>query len=163
MKNIFKYILLGGFVLVLVFLLVSDSKKAKKVNNTENKIELYNYTSEITIKDASLNVEIARTAEAQARGLSGRESLKEDQGMLFDFETSDIYKFWMKDMKFPIDMIWFDEDRRVVYIQEDATPESYPESFGPNENTKYVLEVVSGFTKKYNIQIGDEMVFQFPD
>ena len=163
MKNIFKYILLGGFVLVLVFLLVSDSKKAKKVNNTENKIELYNYTSEITIKDASLNVEIARTAEAQARGLSGRESLKEDQGMLFDFETSDIYNFWMKDMKFPIDMIWFDEDRRVVYIQEDATPESYPESFGPNENTKYVLEVVSGFTKKYNIQIGDEMVFQFPD
>ena len=113
--------------------------------------------------DASLNVEIVRTGEAQERGLSGRASLAEDQGMLFDFETSDIYKFWMKDMKFPIDMIWFDEDRRVVYIQEDATPESYPESFGPNENTKYVLEVVAGFTQKYNIKIGDKLVLQLPD
>lgn len=162
MQNILKYILIASFLFIVVFILISNSNK---VNNIENTRELNyaNYTSRIKIKDTSVNVEIVKTAEAQARGLSGRENLQEDEGMLFDFEKPDVYYFWMKDMKFPIDIIWFDENRKIIYIEKNITPESYPQSFGPDQNAKYVLEVVSGFTEKYNIKIGDEIVFQLPD
>jgi len=140
--------------LALVFLLVSKSNRGVQVNN---KIE-YGYTSEITIKGIGLNVEIVRTSEAQAQGLSGRASLEKNAGMLFDFEKPDVYKFWMKDMKFPIDIIWINKEGEVIYIQKNTTPESYPESFGPEQSVKYVLEVVAGFADKNNIKIGDKLV-----
>lgn len=151
MQKIVKYILVIVFLSVIIFLLFYDSNK---VNKKENQIAS-NYINSININDTSLKVEIVKTPEAQAKGLSGRASLKENEGMLFVFDGLDIYYFWMKDMNFPIDIIWFDENRKIIYIEKNATPESYPQSFGPDENAKYVLEIVAGFTEKYNIKVGD--------
>lgn len=110
----------------------------------------------INIAGQNIKIDIARTNAEKEQGLSGRVSLAEDSGMLFVFDKSGKYSFWMKDMNFPIDMIWLDQDLKVVYIQENATPESYPESFGPNENANYVLEVVAGFSEKNNLKVGDK-------
>jgi hypothetical protein len=62
-------------------------------------------------------------------------------------------------MNFPIDMIWIDENLKVVYIQKSAEPSSYPNSFTPNTNARYVLEVVSGFSENNNLKIGDTIQF----
>ena len=109
----------------------------------------------LKIAGVDLKVEIVSTPEALSKGLSGRNSMGEDEGMLFVFDHPDKYAFWMKDMNFSLDMIWLDQDLKVVYIEKNAKPESYPKTFGPNQNSLYVLEVVSGFSDKHNLKIGD--------
>ena len=79
--------------------------------------------------------------------------------MLFIFEKPGKYYFWMKDMNFPIDMIWIGEDMRVIYIKKNAQPESFPKTYGPDIDSKYVLEVVAGFSEKNNLKEGDRAEF----
>ena len=106
-----------------------------------------------------VKVDLALTAKEQEQGLSGRENLKNDAGMLFIFPKPSINYFWMKDMNFPIDIIWIDFNFRVIYIQKDALPSSYPNSFGPGVDNSYVLEVSDGFSEKNNLKIGDSVEF----
>lgn len=113
----------------------------------------------VEIAGQSLKVDVALTQEAQARGLSGRAGLGENEGMLFIFDSPGRYPFWMKDMNFPIDIIWIGQDDKVVFIKKDARPELYPETYGSDTHARYVLEVVSGFSDKYNLQPGDKAVF----
>lgn len=109
----------------------------------------------ILIKDTKVYVDIVSDEDSRGIGLSERVSLKENEGMFFVFDNLDIWGFWMKEMKFPIDIIWFDENYSVVDIKENALPESYPEIFLPADNSLYVLEVSAGFVKKHEIKIGD--------
>ncbi len=62
----------------------------------------------------------------------------------------------MKDMKFPIDVIWLDENYRVVNIVKDARPDSFPEVFKSEAPAKYILEVNAGFANRNSIKVGDE-------
>ena len=119
-----------------------------------------NYTQKpITLGDTHINADIADTEALRERGLSGRESLAENQGMLFVFQDDDAHSFWMKDMKFAIDMIWVSKDMHVVYIAKDARPESYPSSFMPTEPSRYVIEVPAGFVYRHNISVGTRVSF----
>ena len=113
--------------------------------------------SRVKIGDASFNVTVADTPNKRTKGLSGRKELSPDKGLIFVFEKSGIYPFWMKDMNFPIDIIWIDEGLRVVYVKENATPKSYPKTFTPNTPSLYVLEVNTGVIAKKKIKIGDEV------
>ena len=113
----------------------------------------------VKIAGQVLKVELATTSEEQARGLSARQGLAEDEGMLFVFDRPSKYHFWMKDMNFAIDIIWLSEDMHMIYIKKNAEPSSYPETFVPNQNAKYVLEVVSGFSDKNNLKEGDILEF----
>jgi uncharacterized membrane protein (UPF0127 family) len=99
-------------------------------------------------------VEISDTPAKLELGLSGRDSLPEPTGMLFAFPAPGSYGFWMKDMKFPLDMIWLDTKMVVVYIKASATPDSYPQIFGSQKEAQYVLEVNTGFAAKNGIKIG---------
>ena len=102
-----------------------------------------------------IQLEIADTPEKRAQGLSGRKELASKRGMLFVFDTPEKSGIWMKDMNFSIDIIWFDEQKKVVYIKEHATPESFPEVFIPSTLTSFVLEVPEGFVKERGIEVGD--------
>jgi uncharacterized protein len=82
-----------------------------------------------------VSVEVARTPAARARGLSGHAPLGEDEGMLFLFDEADRYGFWMKDMLFPIDIIWIRDG-----VVDGALP-----SYAPREPADTVLEVRAGF------------------
>ena len=122
----------------------------------------------VQIAGQNIKVDLALTPVEQEQGLSGRQSLAENEGMLFVFESPGKYQFWMKDMNFPIDMIWLapsgdgDREAQVVYIKKNADPKLYPEIYGPGSNdgeAKYVLEVVSGFSEKNNLKIGDKVLF----
>ncbi len=115
----------------------------------------------LVIAGQSIKVDLALTDPVREQGLSGRNPLEENEGMLFVFEHPDKYNFWMKDMNFPIDMIWLNTDMKVVYIKKDARPELYPEEYGPEENATYVLEIASGFSEKNNLKIGDRATFTY--
>jgi hypothetical protein len=115
----------------------------------------------VKIAGQEVKVELALTPEIRTAGLSGRDGLKENEGMLFVFSKPGKFSFWMKEMNFPIDIIWLGEDLKVVYIKKDARPESYPESYGLDVNAKYVLEVNADFSEKNNLQVGDPAVFTY--
>jgi uncharacterized protein len=118
----------------------------------------------VKIAGQNIKVDLALTPAEQEQGLSGRQNLLPNTGMLFVFENPDDYLFWMKDMNFPIDIIWISQDFKVVYIEKNATPESYPAAYGPgpnDEKAKYVLEVVSGFSDKNNLRVGDSVLFTY--
>ena len=115
----------------------------------------------VTIAGQTLVVDVADTKGKQEQGLSGRKELKEDEGMLFIFEDPDRHSFWMKDMNFAIDIIWIGDDMHVVYIKKYTRPEEYPNTYVPNKDAKYVLEVVSGFSEKNNLRLGDKAKFSY--
>jgi len=81
------------------------------------------------------------TEEQRVHGLSGQESLSADEGLLFVFEEALTSGFWMKDMNFPISIIWLDRECSVTGFKGSATPESYPEVFYPELPSFYVVEV----------------------
>ncbi len=118
----------------------------------------------VKIAGQEVRVDLALTTEEHNKGLSGRSGLKENEGMLFVFDKPDKYSFWMKDMKFLIDMIWLNEDLKVIYIKSNALPISYPTSYGPDVSegfAKYVLEVSAGFADKNNLKVGDGVLFTY--
>lgn len=103
--------------------------------------------------DVLINLEVADTPAERALGLSGRASLAPDQGMMFVFPNAGQWGIWMKDMKFPLDIIWLDEQKEIVHIEENVLPETYPKVFTPLVPAKYVLEVNAGFVKSQGIKI----------
>ncbi len=117
---------------------------------------------EITLPQGRVYAEVVDTPASRAQGLSGRPSLAEDEGMLFVFDHSGKYGFWMKDMLFPIDMIWINEDQVVVHIERNATPSSYfvtnpPQTYVNTPDAKYVLEINSGASEKYGVYLGTKV------
>ncbi len=123
------------------------------------------YDQAVTIGKAKLDVEIASTIEAQTQGLSQREALTDTQGMLFDLRSRPISKptFWMKDMRFDLDIIWIN-DFKVVDISKNvptpnplSTLDQLPR-YSPTQNANMVLEVISGWSDKNKIKVGDKIV-----
>lgn len=117
----------------------------------------------VQIGETKILVEVATSSAAIQKGLSGKESLAEDQGMLFIFSQPDFYRFWMPDMHFSIDIIWIDEEK-VVGIEKRILPEFNPENprfYTPPKPVRFVLEVNGGFTEKRNIRVGDKVVFRY--
>ena len=111
----------------------------------------------IMVDEVPLQVMIADTEPRRVRGLMFEDQLPYDQGMIFVFEQSGLYSLWMLNMQFSLDMIWFDQDGKVVHIEKDVPPCKSAleittcQSVIPDEKAVYVLEVTSGFVDKNNI------------
>lgn len=120
---------------------------------------------ELTLPKGDIVAEVVDTPQARAKGLSGRSELDDDEGMLFIFDHSGKYGFWMKDMKFSIDIVWINEEGTVVHIERHASPESYfdhdpPQTFVNEPDAKYVLELADGNAEKYGLYLGTKVVFE---
>lgn len=111
--------------------------------------------SSVLIDGEVVLVTVADTKDTLAKGLSGNKGLLPNEGMLFIFPKPEFSGFWMKDMLFPIDIIWFDENSKIVDVWENAMPESYPQIHTPRSPSQFVLEVTAGFFLKHNLKIGD--------
>jgi uncharacterized membrane protein (UPF0127 family) len=116
--------------------------------------------AKVILGKQNLTVNVARTAEERSRGLSGVESLSENRGLLFVFVTPGKYGFWMKDMNFPIDIVWIDERMRVAHIENNVSPNTYPTNFTPSQDALYVLEVNAGIVEKAGVSVGDTVVIE---
>lgn len=142
---IFVLLAIFGFLVYrFIFINQEDVKKATAV-----------------IDGHSFSVEIADSASKQMQGLSGREKLNENEGMLFIFKDSSIKTFWMKGMKFPIDIIWIKEGRIMEFSENLPPPKNilnaFVESVTPSAPIDSVLEVAAGTVEKLGIKAGDEI------
>lgn len=159
--KIVKKTILSFFVIVLflfsIFFLLNQPHKYTPEKSLKD-------IKSINIAGQNIRLELALTPEKKSRGLSFHAPLNKDEGMLFIFDYPDKYSFWMKDMNFPIDIIWIGEDNAVSYIKNNATPESFPEAYQPGKDdkeAKYVLEVISGFSKDNKLKVGDKIEFGY--
>jgi len=109
----------------------------------------------ILAERVSVTVELARSPAEKGRGLSGRADLKSGHGMLFVYDRPQPVGIWMKDMRFPLDIVWI-RGGRIVQIEKDAPP---LDAAGPEKvytaSADLVLEVPAGFTTRQRIRVGD--------
>jgi uncharacterized membrane protein (UPF0127 family) len=114
---------------------------------------------ELQIKQFKLWVQLADTPEERAKGLSGIPAISDNEGMLFLFSEPDYPSFWMKDMKFPIDIIWINGNKIVgitdnVKVESKKTDSELRQYIPPAPADK-VLEVNSGWSYRKDIAAGD--------
>lgn len=153
MKNL-KRIIIGCGIFIAV-LIIAGLYKVLLLDRMRGKTQV------LRIGDASFDVEIADNMIAQAKGLSGRESLPEKNGMFFVFSGLAKRGFWMPDMHFPLDMIWIKGDT-VVGMTENVPPAGFgePAIYYPPEEVDKVLEINAGSAKKQTLKIGDMVVLE---
>ena len=110
--------------------------------------------------DVCIQTEVVATDKARRRGLMFRKNMPEDKGMLFVFEKEAWLRFWMKNVRFPLDIIWIDRNKKIVEIYEYALPcKDVCKTITPQATALYVLEVNAGFTKQHGIKISDSLNF----
>jgi hypothetical protein len=136
-----------GFVLIFILLLV--------VFNLNKK------TPQIIINQKTFSVDVAKSDSEQEKGLSIYNKIPEDKGMIFVFSKADYYPFWMKDMKFAIDIIYI-KDNKIVDIFQNVSPPKSPEEkltiIKPKEKSDKVLEINANLSSKYNFKKGDLVI-----
>lgn len=118
----------------------------------------------VTINKHTFQVDLAETEAQKILGLSQKKSLGTDKGMLFTFSQPDYHAFWMKNMHFPIDII-FINDTKIVTIQKNLQPAA-KEALNQNIPTvtssapaNKVLEINAGLSDKYGFKVGDTVTF----
>jgi uncharacterized protein len=109
----------------------------------------------IQIEGESFAAIVSDTDELRTKGLSGRKSLRGDEVMLFIFDRPDRVGFWMKDMLFSIDIVWVDENSKIISLEKNVSPETFPKVFYPKAPALYVLEFAAGTIDHLGVQEGD--------
>lgn len=109
----------------------------------------------VELRGEFVKIAIADTESLRAQGLSGISKLGPDEGMLFIFPRDGKYAFWMKDMRFSIDILWLSSEGVVVDMVERVSPSTYPDSFIPETPARYVLELPEGYVEAHGVKVGD--------
>lgn len=139
------------------------------INNFVNKesepeVKYYKFTKEgeLVFSDslgnmkAKIEIEIADTEYKRQLGLMNRKTMEENQGMLFIFNDDSMRSFWMLNTLISLDIIFVNKDKRIVTIHKNTTPLSQ-QSYPSTESSIYVVEVISGYCDRHNIQVGDKV------
>ena len=140
-----KIIAVALLALILIIIMAESAKNQK---------------GRVCFKDKCFNVDLAITLEEKIKGLMHRKNMKGDEGMLFIHEDENTRGFWMKNVNFPLDIIWMDKDKKVVFINKNT-----PICLGdpcpvvkPDVKAKYVLELKGGISDDIGLKIGDELI-----
>jgi uncharacterized membrane protein (UPF0127 family) len=139
--------------IVLVLLLVIIFVAIFQFSNTKST------QAEVILGGKTFKALVADNDFTRQLGLSGHKPLLDDQAMIFIFSNEGNYGFWMKDMLFPLDIIWIDSNFKITTIEKSLTPETYPKIFYPDSPSMYVLEISAGEADKLNLKIGDDVKF----
>ena len=149
-----SYIILAS-VLFLLFSFITEGALAQERS--------YAHATVITPKGVSIPVEVSDTPEKRSLGLGKRDKLEKGWGMLFVFEKRIPHSFWMKNMRFPIDIIWLD-NQRIVELAENVPPPQEGESpkvMEPRLPSNFVLELESGRARALGLKVGQMLSYQF--
>ncbi|NIM91757.1 MAG: hypothetical protein GTO17_12520 [Candidatus Aminicenantes bacterium] len=114
---------------------------------------------------SSLTAELALTDKERQEGLMFREKIDWDQGMLFVFKREGIHSFWMKNMRFPIDILWLDREKRIVHLEIDVPPctkDPCP-SYSTSNSALFVLELKAGSVARHRLKLYDKIEFVLPE
>lgn len=132
------FVLLGLGLVLIGALLFNSSKSGIKIGSEYYELERVN------------------TLEKLQLGLSGRNSLEDNSGMIFVFPDERDQCIWMKDMKFALDIIWLNPEKNIIAIEQNVSPETYPNQYchGP---AKYVIELNAGDVESAKIEVGQSV------
>ncbi|MCB5265762.1 MAG: DUF192 domain-containing protein [Candidatus Cloacimonetes bacterium] len=153
------------FILICTALLLGACKKdSSSKDSPENK---YPFRKDGTLQfhspagelKAEFDIEIVQKEAELLRGLKFRDKMLANQGMLFIFEYVDYNSFWMQDTYLSLDMVFIDQDYKVIHIARDTPPFS-EELISPPSPNKYVLELLAGSADKYNLKEKDIVSWQ---
>ncbi|MCF4102325.1 DUF192 domain-containing protein [Gillisia sp. M10.2A] len=154
-------ILFCGLLVGILTSCGEDSKDNREVETAEitfkKEGELYLLKAKDTIK--KIDIEIADNDYEQQTGLMYRESMLEEEGMLFIFNTSSPRSFYMKNTYIPLDIIYYSQDSTVVSFYKNTTPLDET-SLPSNAPAKFVLELNAGKIAEWNIEVGDKIDFK---
>jgi uncharacterized membrane protein (UPF0127 family) len=117
-------------------------------------------TTNLQLGSSIFHARVATNDDDRTRGLSGVTELKSDQALLMAFPSEGECGIWMKDMKVPIDIVWLNKDKKVIYIVLSASPDSYPKVFKPKTPAKYVVELPAGMVDGAAIKTNNMATFQ---
>ena len=156
-------------LLILAFVIVAvvtakDDSKPKAAKAPASACGQYRKDGSVMINGQTFETEIAKNSAEFEKGLGGRPCILDNQAMLFGFTKPGQYKFWMKDMNFPIDILWINSVHRVAAIEIDVQPSTYHSQNpyfinDPQHPAQYVLEINANQSKKLNIKLGTSVSF----
>lgn len=138
-------LLLSALVVVLAVLVILVFAVHRDTPKTVN----------MKLSHGELTLETASTESEQEKGLGGRASMPQDHGMLFVFGSEAQQCFWMKDTRFPLDMVWLDASKHIRAIENDVMPDSYPHVYC--HEGKYVIELNAGAADRNNLVVGKKL------
>jgi uncharacterized protein len=135
-------VMIGAMIILAVFF---------KIQNIQN----LNF---VEINGHKFYIELADTAEKQTQGFSDHQPIKDNEGMLFTFANSLNRNFWMKNMLFPLDIIWINGDK-IVNISHNLPPEGElpAKIYSSEQPANYVLEINAGLSQRLGIKINDKI------
>jgi uncharacterized protein len=166
-------ILLLILIIVSLFVFVNPNKRPVHKNNVNmNEIQpattpkpVFRKDGELRFVDAKsfkviseINIEVADNDAEREQGLMYRDSMADNNGMLFLMGTEDMQAFWMKNTIMPLDIMFVDAERRIVNIQKNCKPFSL-DQIPSAKPALYVVEVNAGYADKYGIKAGDLISF----
>ncbi|MBN1169301.1 DUF192 domain-containing protein [Candidatus Woesebacteria bacterium] len=164
-KNILPIFLILSLASVFVFLIISRRPQTNTTTSVSfPKIDQNKFNKTLFVGDNKIKAAIADDPEETRIGLSDTKELCEDCGMYFDLGYKDtIPTFWMKDMSFPIDIIWIDDGKIVDITKNIPAPEPGMNDaelprYRPSHVVDNVLEVNAGYSDQLGIQIGDTII-----
>lgn len=143
-------VLFGGLLLVaLLFggLYTTTFRLSPLLGNIEG-------LTRVSVAGNTVFVHVADTPAARSQGLSGTERLPANQGMLFVFPRDGYYSFWMKDMRYALDILWLSESGIVLHVERNVTPDSYPDTYSSPMPARSVLELPAGFVDEHGVLLG---------
>lgn len=137
-----------------------EIREEKTEISPENWQVIYPATVKARIGSTTVEASVADTLAERIAGLSNTPFLPEHVVKLFVFGAEGSHSIWMKDMNYPIDILWLDQEGLVVYIEENIAPETYPESFSSPTPAWYVVEANAGFVEANGIDIGSDFIIE---
>ncbi|HEX9804266.1 MAG TPA: DUF192 domain-containing protein [Candidatus Dojkabacteria bacterium] len=155
---------LAGVILAAIFLISGVESVRRNIGPDDQ--TLISQRDELTVtfiksdnNSSNLTVEVADTQDERRVGLMNRHFLDYDRGMLFVFPKEEVLEFWMRNTFIPLDIIFVDEDKEIVYIQKNTTPLQESPTYSSIFPSKYAIEVNSGWSDTNNIEVGDTVFF----
>jgi hypothetical protein len=156
-NSLFFRLIVAVIVVVVAVLFVFLSNQSK--DSTNSNCGAYRNDKIVAVNSEKITAEVVDTQEERVQGLSGRPCIEADKGMLFVYDKPGSYPFWMKDMKFPIDIVWVGSDHIVVDLDIDVSPSTYPDVLISKEPAQYVLELQANRSKNLKIELGTPVNF----
>lgn len=114
----------------------------------------------IIFPKGAVEAEVVNTDKSRELGLSGREKMGDGEGMLFIFDHEGKYGFWMKDMNFPLDILWINQEGIVVHIERNISEKSYPKTFSNEIDAMYVLELNAKSSDRLGAFLGSKVIIK---
>jgi hypothetical protein len=149
-----------AYAVLVFFIVLGLGIGTVLINRSQNHCsEIYRSDTLIKFSGGQLRAEKEQTEASREKGLGGRRCIANNQAMLFVFDKPGYYPFWMKDMKFNIDMVWLNSGKQVVYAADNVSPSSYPRTFVSDKPAQYVVEVAAGQASKLGLVSGRQLFF----